>query len=266
MLQKCKLCKERKELQDSHVIPKLLYRYMRRYQDATNSLNGLMTLDSKKQIVDITQRQWKDKLFCRECEERLSKNETKFTKILHDINAMERMVLKTVCYTTDFDELSEWLRQAQPSINIDEVNQVINQGYFNEEKAETLKYFSASYVLRQLYLIKNTLGQKEVDMLESYLLGSRDGDFNLRVKLNYGQPFKAFSSSLPIDKLIDFKHYNFIVPEMWFHLIFDINDKLGAKKVIIQPDNFLENKDIMQLLCSPYQKATVTKKAKLALE
>ena len=63
---------------------------------------------------------------------------------------MEKMDLKTVCYITDFGELSESLRQAQPSINIDEINQVIDQGYFNEEKAETLKFFSASYVLRQL--------------------------------------------------------------------------------------------------------------------
>jgi len=254
-----------KALKDSHVIPKLLYRYMRKHQDATNSLNGLLTLDSKKQKIDITQRQWKDKLFCSDCEERLSKNETKFSKILHDINSMEEMERKIVSYRTNRSEWLEELKRAQPNININMANQVIDQGYFNEEKAETLKYFSASYVLRQLYLIENTLGQKEVDMLENYLLGNKDGNFDLIVKINYGKSFKATCSSLALDRLDDFKHYNFIVPEMWFHLIFYIKNKRDVGKVIIQPSNFLDDKDIMLLLSSPYKKASVTEKAKLAL-
>ncbi|WP_347990049.1 hypothetical protein [Methylomonas sp. AM2-LC] len=103
-------------------------------------------------------------------------------------------------------------------------------------------------------------------MLEHYLLGRCKGDFNLIVNLNYGQEFKAFCSSLPIDKLDDFKHYNFIVPEMWFHLIFDKNNKLGPCKVMIQPDDFLKNKVIFQLLSTPYIGASTTKKAKKALE
>ncbi|WP_347990050.1 hypothetical protein [Methylomonas sp. AM2-LC] len=107
MLGKCKLCKETKELKDSHVIPKLIYRYMRKHQDTTNNLNGLLTLDSKKKQIDVTQRQWQDKLFCEDCELLLSKNETKFARILHDINLMKKEELAKEYYSTDDAQLFE---------------------------------------------------------------------------------------------------------------------------------------------------------------
>lgn len=205
-------------------------------------------------------------MFCKECEEILSKNETKFARILHDINAMKKAELKNEFYFSDDAQLFEELRKEKSDVSYSEYKQIKDLGYFNDEKAETLKYFSASYVLRQLYLIENLLGQEEVSMLEHYLLGRCKGDFSLIVNLNYGQEFKAFCSSLPIDKLDDFKHYNFLVPEMWFHLIFDKKNKLGFSKVMIQPDDFRKNKVIFQLLSPSYIGASTTKKAKQALE
>lgn len=263
----CKLCKIEKELQDSHVIPKFLYRYMRKHQDKTKSLNGLLVLDGKNNKVDVTQRQWKKKLFCKECESLLSKNETKFSRIFHDINSMKKEEIKKIAFSTDYEQLWDDIKnEIHPSPTFDEYKNVVEQGYFDDVKAETLKYFSASYVLRQLYLLENTLGQKEVDMLESYLLGNGDGDFNLLVSVNSGEPFKAVCSSLVLDSLDNFKHYNFIVPEIWFHLIFDINNELGVKKVTIVPDDFLNNKVIIDLLSRQYKDTSITEKARQAIE
>lgn len=258
MLEKCKLCKKEEKLQDSHVIPNFLYRYMLKCPEVTkNNLNGLLMLDSKKQKVDITQRQWKQKLFCKICEGILSKNETKFSRIFHDIQKMSVTERENAIYTTEYEKLKKSISSSN-----NEFNKFIQQLYFDNEKAETIKYFAASYLLRQLYLKKHSLGQREIDMLENYLLGKVDGDFNLIVKLNSGQPFKAFCSSLCLDQLEDFKHYNFVVPEMWFHLIF----KLSSRELYIQPDDFLKNEDIKKLLSKPYQNASVTEKANTALK
>lgn len=258
MLEICKLCKKENELQNSHVIPKLIYRYMRRHQDKTTNLNGLLTLDNRKEEVDITQRQWKMKLFCKECELLLSKNETKFARILHDINDASKDKILHMFYSP---ESIEKLKKESPAL-VSELEESVKNNYFNEERVATLKYFSASFVLRQLYIIGNTLGTNEVSLLERYLLGLGDGKFTLMVKINCGQSFKAFSSTFSIDSLDAFKHYNFIVPEMWFHLIFDIQSKLGAEKITVMPEDLLKDKVIMQLLSQPYQKASFTEKAK----
>jgi hypothetical protein len=89
MVSNCKLCKKKTELANSHVMPKFLYRYMRKYQDKTNNINGLLCTNNKGDKLDVSQRQWKKKLFCHECEELLSKNETKMAKIFHDINSKD---------------------------------------------------------------------------------------------------------------------------------------------------------------------------------
>lgn len=258
MSEACKLCKKENELQDSHVIPKLIYRYMRRHQDKTMNLNGLLTLDSRKRKIDITQYQWKMKLFCKECELVLSKNETKFARILHDINEISKDKIPDMFYSP---ESLEELKKEKPTF-VSELEELIKNNYFSEEKAFTLKYFAASFVLRQLYIIDNTLGTNEVSLLEDYLLGLGDGKFTLFVKINYGQSFKAFSSTFALDKIDTFKHYNFIVPEMWFHLIFDIQGKLGAEKIVVIPEDFFKDKIIRRLLSQPYQGASLTEKAK----
>lgn len=266
MKENCKLCKKEKELKNSHVIPKLLYRYMRRYQDRTKNLNGLLVLNTKKGKVDVTQRQWKEKLFCENCEEILSKNETKFARILHEINNFSKNEVSEIAYSTDFKKISEEALKLNPNISLDDLKKVMDSGYLDEEKVETLKYFSASCVLRQLYIIDNSLGKSEVTKLERYLLGQGDGEFNLVVDINTGDNFKAFCSSIPLDNVNDFKHYNFIVPEMWFHLIFDTNKELGDFSVIVKSNNFFENRYIIESLKELYKDAGKTKKAQKAFE
>ena len=261
----CRLCKETKELKDSHVIPKLIYRYMRRHQDDTHNLNGLLVLDSKKNKIDVTQRQWKSFLFCSECELVLSKNETKFARILHDVNRLDKDEVKKNGYSTDHDSLFLELKKSQGNISFDIFKQALELGYFNENNTETLKYFAASFVLRQLYIIEHRLGKKEIEMLENYILGQGDGNFSLIVNLNTGEDFWVFCSSLTIDQLDDFKHYNFVVPNMWFHLIFDTNNTMGIPKVLIQPDDFKKNNVIINLLSRFYKGVQVSKKAELAI-
>lgn len=261
----CRLCKESKELKESHVIPKLIYRYMRRHQDGTNNLNGLLVLDSKQNKIDVTQRQWKSFLFCGDCESVLSKNETKFARILHDINRLDKDEVKKTSYCTDHYSVFSELKKSPVNISFDILKQALESGYFNEKNTETLKYFAASFLLRQLYIIEHKLGEKEVEMLESYILGKGDGNFSLIVNLNAGEDFWAFCSSLTLDHQDDFKHYNFVVPNIWFHLIFDTNNKMGVQKVLIQPDDFKKSNVIVNLLSRFYKDVQVSKKAELAI-
>lgn len=65
----CKLCLQNRDLQDSHLLPKALYR-MSRFEGAPNPNPALLTPDG---IVQ-TSKQIKDYLLCKSCEELFSKN------------------------------------------------------------------------------------------------------------------------------------------------------------------------------------------------
>ncbi|RZG16722.1 hypothetical protein EXT47_05185 [Pseudoalteromonas sp. CO342X] len=254
----CKLCKEKKDLKSSHLIPKLLYRYLRKKQGNNENLNGLLILDSKNNKIDVTQRQWQKHIFCHDCEILLSKNETKFARILRDINDIEKKELKKTSYITDYEKV-------KGVMSFDEFKQTLEAGYFNKENVETLKYFSASFLLRQLYVIEHNLAKEDMKMLEDYILGQGEGNFNLFVNLNIEKDFLTFCSSIPLDKQDDFKHYNFIVPNVWFHLIFDRDASLGKPNVMITPSDFYKNEIIIGLLSKFYEDVRISKKAEKAM-
>ncbi|GHY44828.1 hypothetical protein FXE31_14105 [Vibrio cholerae] len=259
---KCALCKKDvSDLQESHIIPKLLYRYMRRYQDELNNINGLISNVPGSSKLDITQRQWKKLLFCRKCEGILSINETKFARILHDINKKTPQERSAEFFNTNIASMT-----IPPGVDALSVAKLYRGMYFDFESAEVLKYFSASYVLRQLYLIEHNLGAKEIDMLEKYVLNHGPGNFTLIVYLNKGNTFKSVCSSMAIDSLKDFKHYNFYLPEMWFHLIFDVRKVLDKSHVLIMSKDFEKEYSISLLLKEALKKFTLTDKAKKALQ
>lgn len=260
----CKLCKNKNELQESHVIPKLLYRYMRRYQDRIKNLKGLLTIDSRNRKIDITQNQWKNFLFCRSCEQILSKNETKFAKILHQINEIPKKEISNIFYHSEINFIINEITNDN-KFSTSEINEIIEKNYLDDEKAETLKYFAASFVLRQLYIIDNTLGKKEVKDIEDYLLGKSNGNFSLILKINNTGDFKSVSSTFPIDGLDEFKHYTFLAPEMWFHLIFDIKNHLDKPKIVITTENLLKEPVIKKLFSQAFKNATATQKASIIL-
>jgi hypothetical protein len=133
MVSNCKLCKKEAELANSHVIPKFLYRYMRKHQDKTNSINGLPCTNNKGDKLDVSQRQWKKKLFCHECEKLLSKNETKMAKIFHDINSKER---GKILGMSDFVK-KEFLKEKGSAIYDHEIDKIIAETYITEDVKNT---------------------------------------------------------------------------------------------------------------------------------
>ncbi|HIF5693407.1 TPA: hypothetical protein ACX3DQ_004550 [Vibrio parahaemolyticus] len=258
----CKLCKnEVNDLQDSHIIPKLLYRFMRRHQDSAKDINGLLSINSEIQKLDVTQRQWKKLIFCKSCEGILSKNETKFARILHDVNSMSLERRSKESFTTNIKGVP-----IPKGYSLVEIINAYKNNYFDYGVTEDLKYFAASYVLRQIYLIDHQLGDDEISMLEKYILGKGSGDFSLLVALNSGGSFKCVCSSIPVDMKKDFKHYNLILPEMWFHLIFDINKKWREHHVHILPNDFGRNNVLQFLLQSAIGDVVISEKAKKALQ
>lgn len=268
MINICKLCKKEKELQASHVIPKLLYRFMRRKQDGIKDLNGLLIINNRDRNIEVTQRQWVSSLFCKDCEKILSKNETAFARIFHDLNEMQSLDKDKIAYYSRMELLAaEVINSGKCSI--DDFNKAETLNFFNKKKTDTLRYFAASFVLRQLYLIENTLGEKELKSLEDFLLGSGPAKFRLIVKVNNNvNNFNILCSTIPMDKLENFKHYIFIVPEIHFHLIFNINecDEYDESDVIILNEDLFADEFIRKIIKEQYQKANPTEKTKFVIE
>lgn len=76
MAEKCRLCGEKKELQQSHIIPNFVIRWLKK-SGGTPFLREVD--DADERIQD-----YKEKLLCEDCEQKFGKWETKFaTKIFH---------------------------------------------------------------------------------------------------------------------------------------------------------------------------------------
>lgn len=89
-MEKCKLCHKEKELQESHIIPKFVYKWMK--QTGTGRLR--QGLNINKPIQDGI----KEFLLCRDCEQKFSKREDWFKK-----NVFSRFIDKgvTTFYPSD---------------------------------------------------------------------------------------------------------------------------------------------------------------------
>ncbi|WP_421316595.1 hypothetical protein [Aeromonas veronii] len=218
----CLLCKKHRELKKSHIIPKLIYRYIRRRQEEKSNSPKLLQLNKKKKIFECNEKQWQESILCNECEQLLSKNETDFARILYKIHQnMATHKQGDYCYASNL------LIQAELNL------------FFNEQKANSLRYFAASYILRNLYLIDNSLPQIQKHELENFILGRTKHSFHVIVKVNTGKPFNLFTSTYTLDHFDDFKHYSFIVPNIFFTVIFC----LGGKK-LSTPDLIIIEEDL----------------------
>ncbi len=80
-MQTCKLCNENRELRESHIIPRFLYRYMIKVTD-----NNLTQFSGALNLWQRSNRQLTKKLLCSDCEQRLGSNETEFSDVFRAIN------------------------------------------------------------------------------------------------------------------------------------------------------------------------------------
>ncbi|MDP4487293.1 hypothetical protein QDG88_04915 [Pseudoalteromonas piscicida] len=262
----CALCKKEAELQSSHIVSKFLYRFMRKYQDKINDVKGIITIDAKSKTIDVTQRQWHKKLLCSNCEGRLSKNENKMASLMREIYSMDDEGLKSCIYYSKISALKSII----PSHFSDSyINDLISSFFFDKEKVDVLKYFSLSILLRHIYVVESNLDSSLINKMERYILGESDFNFKLIVKVNSGeQRWTMFTSVVFLDKNDKFKHYNFMLPNMWFHIIIDDDEYNNEKsdEVIITPCDFFKDEIIIKLMKYFHKGNAVSDKAKSALK
>ena len=262
----CALCKKEAELQSSHIVSKFIYRFMRKYQDKINDVNGIITIDAKSKTIDVTQRQWQKKLLCSDCEGRLSKNENQMASLMREINLMDAQSLKSCIY---YSKISTLTNKISSHFSDSDINDLISNFNIDKEKADVLKYFSLSILLRYLYVIESNLDSSLIHKIERYILGESDFYCKLIVKINTGKPpWTMFTSVVFLDKLDKFKHYNFMLPNMWFHIIIDDDEYDNEKnnEVVINPCDFFEDESIIKLMRHFHKDNAISDKAESALK
>lgn len=266
MLTYCALCKKKAELQSSHIISKFIYRFMRKYQDKINDVNGIITIDAKSKTIDVTQRQWQKKLLCSVCEGHLSKNENQMASLMREINLMDDKSLKSCIY---YSKISTLTSHIPSHLSDSEINNLLSSFNIDKEKADVLKYFAISTLLRHLYVIDNNLDSSLIHKIERYILGESDFCCQLIVKINTGKPpWTMFTSVVFLDQLDKFKHYNFMLPNMWFHIIIDKDECDNEKnnEVMVNPCDFFKKESIIKLMRHFHKGNAITDKAESALK
>jgi hypothetical protein len=158
----CKLCLQEKDLQESHLMPRALYRMAR--GDSTNGNQDpyVVTKKGRKQ----TSHQTKDYLLCRECEQRFSKN-------------CEDYVMRLVTKRSGAFPLLEMLNRVLPTVTGPEWNMYSFADTSTIDRAK-IAYFAISVFWRASAhtweqtngeKIRIDLGKKYIEEIRRYLLG-----------------------------------------------------------------------------------------------
>ncbi|MGB5854909.1 MAG: hypothetical protein WBH20_06590 [Oceanisphaera sp.] len=247
----CKLCKSSGELKKSHIIPKFLYRYLYRYIQKIESGNKPIQFNSELNLLQRSDRQWKEYMFCGECEELLSKNETKFSKIFHDIVSAKSDDRVRFSYSQNIDiDVNELNKSI--GLSAEEIDNFLSGYYFDSEKADVVRYFAISYVIRTIYLSREyvEISDNLISQLESMLYGNNLSSAKVVMTVNTGKDYKAVFSAFCLDSDKRFKHFVFILPEIKMHLILDEELKYDASELLVLPSDLYKEDDIVQLVRS----------------
>jgi len=175
--------------------------------------NGLLNLWQK------SNRQLKKKLLCEDCEQLLGKNETLFSEIFKSINLEKNKGLYTY---VEFDE-EQYNELAEKGFSKNDIDGLLvdNPIY---DKLEIIRYFSVSYMFRELINNPYDVSENELKKIRLFLQNKCDFPFMLTVRVHDGQPeFNLFSTVIVMDSLPDWKHYVFYIPNMQFHVALNIN-------------------------------------------
>lgn len=218
-MSKCKLCNLEKELHKSHIIPRFIYKYMQKVTD-----NRITQFDGELKLWQRTNRQLKDKLFCKECEQLLGRNEKQFSDIFKKINTASNRddflyVVMNDCILKEFEN---------KNINKETVEKVQSLNYLHN-KTHILEYFSISYIYRELLRVDYEINQKIVNQLNGFLLNRNSLSIMLLIRLN-NSPDSFDTVTTPVLKKDDdgIIYFTFYLPNMLF-------------QVEVHPDGMPEN-------------------------
>lgn len=225
----CRLCQKERELKESHIIPRFLYKYMLSVTD-----NEITQFDGQKNLWQKSNRQLKKKLLCFSCEQLLGKNETLFSDVFRTINEAGNKIRFA------YGELRS---EDQDEIEISGFSKAEINHFFRSnplyKKIHILEFFSISYIYRELLNNEHEIPKSEVEKIRGYLLGSTELPFMLHIRLHDSKPsFNIFTTAIIMDGLADWKHFIFYIPNMQFHIAMHVSGTPSrmAKTLIIPTD------------------------------
>ncbi|MBB1329500.1 hypothetical protein H5087_09085 [Pseudoalteromonas sp. SR43-7] len=240
-MNKCKLCNQVSELQQSHIIPRFVYKYM-----LITTGNDITQYDGNLNLWQKTSRQFKECLFCTHCEQLLGMNENQFSKIFKEINASTD---KTIfVYTQMNDEILKTFE----STNFTETD--IKEFLISNPlhgKMPIFEYFAISYIYRELVRKEYNIDKNIIDKFRNYLLNKNECQFMLTVRVhNREGDFDMCSTVIVMDDLPDFKHFVFYLPNLQFHFAIHVHNTPSdlVKTVIIPSDFFNDEIETLQLI------------------
>lgn len=229
----CNLCQKAKELKESHIIPKFLYRYMLSVTE-----NKITQFDGRINLWQKSNRQLTKKLLCSDCEQILGKNETLFSEVFREINRNSDKSKFA------FGELGPEDLEALESRGYSkaEINDFLRSNPLYE-KIQILEFFSISYIYRELLNNAYSIPEYEVEKIRGYLLGVTELSFMLHVRVHDSKPdFNIFTTVIVMDGLDDWKHFIFYIPNMQFHIAMHVSGTPSKMaKTLIIPTDFKED-------------------------
>ncbi|MFM5705136.1 hypothetical protein ACET7L_05130 [Aeromonas veronii] len=232
-MQICKLCDESRELRESHIIPRFLYRYMINITD-----NTLTQFSGALNLWQRSNRQLTKKLLCSDCEQCLGRNETAFSDIFRLINSEKNRSIFSYGELGE-EENKKLFEKGFSKKDIDD--------FFNSNpiysKLDIIRFFAISYIFRELINNSYDIPKSEMDKIKLFLKGEYDLKFMLTVRTHNAEPeFNLFSTVMVMDGLPNWKHYVFYIPNIQFHVAINTEETMNeVYKTTIIPSNFFED-------------------------
>lgn len=204
--QVCKLCKKEMQLQSSHIISKFLYK------ELNLGNRQFYFYDNRINLLQRGTRQFRKHLLCKDCELLFSKNETFISKIIRDLNELDKNAKKSL-----FDT--------------------------NDDTLQAIKFFCFGTLLREIYALENVNWPILIKRLEEYFLNDLSINVKMVIYIHTGE--KDFTlNTTPIPLCYD--DQQFIIYH-FFNNIFvymDLNDTHKKDETYTIPVDFT-NPDIL---------------------
>lgn len=223
---KCALCENNYQLQNSHLIPKFIYKNIR--ENHRNVDNPYPIVSEKNiNLIQKSQRQKTEKLFCKKCENLFSTYEKEMSIL---INKIQKLPLCVIENSPNHKKLS-----VKDDKNI--------MSILTDNAIENIKLFSLSYIFRWIAIEEN-INSEKIDTLISIrkeFLEKEDTYYSMKLTVNKGENF-YIASSPNYYETNTFSIYIFTIPEFIIEIHINKNKELKKTQFFdVKIDNFITN-------------------------
>lgn len=222
----CGLCRNDKELKDSHLIPKSLYKALRNAYEG----DDLVFTDHDENTSRYTDFQVKSIFLCEDCEEKLNK--------------YGENIVSPECHKGEHKfELLSKVKQSTPVFEIKNekwINPYKEKKYYPEEYL----YFAASVFWRasawpnDKHSCQNSLGSKYQELFRRYLLGEIGFPENayLAVYIDNSPEIIPLVSFPTVSNKNGYHHHIFYIPGIKFSLLVGSKELSHIKDISLSQD------------------------------